>query len=355
MAAGRLRVFSRWLGPVMTPSAVNLKPVAPRLPSAFCRSASSRRVGKPRSNQNKPRTYDYDDVDDEHFNTEDAEDKVAAVIEEVKRKQKMIKYNILRKKMMPPGAPERNLTWDAMETIRYLKREHPDEWTVARLSEGFSVSDDVIRRVLRTKFTPAPQRREMQDAKVMSRLQHPMLSPGTAQSKQVLSLGTAQSKQMLSSGTAQSKQMLLPGTAQSKPALSPGKAQSKPALSPGTAQSKPALQAGGPLHQPKPSRNPETALIPVALHESEATTDVSALVTGPETMPNRCEDSAEPTKEAAQITSAHNDVAKEEEALWDGQVFSEEELDEFKDIEPTPVLQHGHDFFDSNGQFLYRI
>ncbi|XP_077462996.1 neugrin isoform X2 [Stigmatopora argus] len=285
---------------------------------------------------------------------------------EVKRKQKMMKYNILRKKMMPSGPPERNLTWDAMETIRYLKREHPDEWTVARLSEGFSVSDDVIRRVLRTKFTPAPQRRDAQDAKVMSRLQHPMLSPGTAQSKQVLTPGTAQSKQMLSPGTvqskqmlspgtAQSKQMLSPGTAQSKQMLSPGTAQSKQALSPGTAQSKPALQAGGSLHQPEPSRNPEAALIPVALHESEAPTKVSALVKVPETMPNRCEDSAVPTAEPAQITSAHNDVAKEEGELWDGQVFSEEELDEFKDIEPTPVLQHGHDFFDGNGHFLYRI
>lgn len=46
----------------------------------------------------------------------------------------------------------------------------------------------------------------------------------------------------------------------------------------------------------------------------------------------------------------------EEEESWDGRVLTEEELEEFTEKEqPSPVVQVGKDFFDAEGNFLYRI
>ncbi|CAI9572908.1 unnamed protein product [Staurois parvus] len=72
--------------------------------------------------------------------------------------------------MEPPGPPERSLSWNAMEQIRYLKQEFPEEWTLQRLASGFNVSTDVIRRVLKSKFVPSQARKMKQDAVVSSRL-----------------------------------------------------------------------------------------------------------------------------------------------------------------------------------------
>lgn len=48
--------------------------------------------------------------------------------------------------------------------------------------------------------------------------------------------------------------------------------------------------------------------------------------------------------------------SEEDEDSWDGQVLTEEELEEFLDMEkPCPVVQVGKDFFDAEGNFLYRI
>lgn len=37
---------------------------------------------------------------------------------EGRKRQRTVKYHILRRQMTPPGAPQRKLTWDAMEQIR---------------------------------------------------------------------------------------------------------------------------------------------------------------------------------------------------------------------------------------------
>uniref|UniRef100_A0A8C9TVQ0 Neugrin n=1 Tax=Scleropages formosus TaxID=113540 RepID=A0A8C9TVQ0_SCLFO len=81
---------------------------------------------------------------------------------------KVIRFHRARRQMTPPGPPSRRLTWDAIQQIRYLKQEFPEEWTVERLAEGFSVSRDVIGRVLRSKFVPPAERRERQDARATS-------------------------------------------------------------------------------------------------------------------------------------------------------------------------------------------
>ncbi|XP_019716322.1 neugrin [Hippocampus comes] len=301
MTAGRLSVLSRWIRAVATSSACILKAVRPHPPSAFCRYASSKRVGKPRGIQNRARKEE--DEDEEDPIMEEVEDKLNALLEESRKKQLRIKYNIMDRKMTPSGAPERTLTWEAMETIRYLKREHPDEWTIEHLAEGFSVSPAVIRRVVRNKFSPTAQRKAKQDAKVMSRLQRPALSSGEA----------------------------------------------------GTEQSRPELPAGRSLRQFLPPGKLEAALVPVDVRTHEPPTKASALVTGPAMLPRRPKDAAATTMRPGEDSLIDVDPAESQDETWDGRVFSEEELDEFRDTKPAPAVQVGKDFFDGNGHFLYRI
>ncbi|XP_062998323.1 neugrin [Elgaria multicarinata webbii] len=85
--------------------------------------------------------------------------------ERVLRSQaKAVRARRLRQLMEPAGAPERALTRQAMEQMRYLSREWPDEWPVVRLARGFQVQPEVVRRVLRSRFSPSPERRREQDA-----------------------------------------------------------------------------------------------------------------------------------------------------------------------------------------------
>lgn len=47
---------------------------------------------------------------------------------------------------------------------------------------------------------------------------------------------------------------------------------------------------------------------------------------------------------------------REHEGSWDGRVWTEDELEEFLEMENTsPVVQVGKDFFDAEGNFLYSI
>lgn len=51
-----------------------------------------------------------------------------------------------------------------------------------------------------------------------------------------------------------------------------------------------------------------------------------------------------------------NTNLKEDEDSWDGQVLTEEQLEEFLEMEkPSPVVQVGKEFFDADGKFLYRV
>ncbi|XP_039578973.1 neugrin [Passer montanus] len=66
------------------------------------------------------------------------------------------------------GAPDRALTWQAMEQLRFLRQELPEEWPLERLAQGFGVSTDVVRRVLRSRGCPSPRRRLRQDQRALS-------------------------------------------------------------------------------------------------------------------------------------------------------------------------------------------
>uniref|UniRef100_A0A3B4WNV9 Neugrin n=1 Tax=Seriola lalandi dorsalis TaxID=1841481 RepID=A0A3B4WNV9_SERLL len=215
-----------------------------------------------------------DEMSEEEFgleDVEDVEDKLQALDDEGRKRQKTVKYHILRRQMTAPGAPQRKLTWDTIEQIRYLKQEQPEEWTVERLAQGFSVTPDVILRVLRNKFVPSPERKSKQDAKVMAGLGRQMLPSGA---------GAGKDRLKLPSGAGAGKDRL------------------------------------------------KLAATVTRSTEEDRTTNTAA---------------------------AEQDT--EEEESWDGQVLTEEELEKFMEMQKAvpPVAQIGNDFFDTEGNFLYRI
>lgn len=63
--------------------------------------------------------------------------------------------------------------------------------------------------------------------------------------------------------------------------------------------------------------------------------------------------------DASAARSREDDTTFDTEPLheerWDGQVWTEEELEEFLELENTSIVQVGKDFFDAEGNFLYRI
>lgn len=257
-----------------------------------------------------------DEMSDEEVgleDMEDVEDKLQALVNEGRRRQKTVKYHILRRQMTPSGAPQRKLTWDAIEQIRYLRQEQPDEWTVERLAEGFSVTPDVILRVLRSKFVPIPQRKAKQDAKVMAGL-----------SQQVLPSGA---------GTGQDR-LKLPGN-QTPAVLPPGSRDG--AVVPVADQAL-MLQGEG-------SGSLDKSPAPVTVLPSQFSTGYGK--------------DAPATRSIEEYSSTNTTPTEEDrvdEETWDGRVLTEEELREFMDMEkPSPVVQVGKDFFDADGNFLYRI
>ncbi|KAM6924882.1 neugrin [Xenentodon cancila] len=236
---------------------------------------------------------------------DEVEDKLQELIDEGRKRQRTVKYHMLRKQMTPPGAPERRLSWDAMEQIRYLKKERAEEWTVKRLAEGFCVTPDVILRVLRSKFTPPLERKAKQDAKVMARHGQQVLPSGARTRQDTLEPAGNGTPDMLPFGSLDNALVPVSGQTQVVRGEDSGSAVRSPAL----------------------------------VLSSQLTAGI---------------------KDATVTTSTVEDITgrspAEDEDGWDGHVLTEEELEEFLDMEkPSPVVQLGNDFFDAEGNFLYRI
>ncbi|NWU88575.1 NGRN protein, partial [Upupa epops] len=61
---------------------------------------------------------------------------------------------------------------------RFLRQEMPEEWPLERLAQGFGVSTDVVRRVLRSRGCLPPHRRQRQDERALSAAEEPRAEPG---------------------------------------------------------------------------------------------------------------------------------------------------------------------------------
>lgn len=178
-----------------------------------------------------------------------------------------------------------------------------------RLAEGFTVSPDVILRVLRTKFIPSLERKAKQDTKVMVKINQQTLPSGVVK---------VQERKRLTSNSAAA--ILLPGNTEST--VVPVGNQS--------------LTVRGEGSGSMTSRSP----VPVAALGRSSAADTSQ---------HTLERSTEEENTASRVT-------EEEEESWDGQVLTEEQLEQcMETLTLSPVVQVGNDFFDVEGKFLYRI
>ncbi|XP_046727814.1 neugrin [Silurus meridionalis] len=252
------------------------------------------------------------DISEDDLDRDEVESKLEALVKKERKKEKSAKFHKIRRKLSSPGAPERRLSWDAIQQIRYLKQESPHEWTVQRLAEGFSVSTDVIYRILRSKFVPPPERRLKQDNNVLTTITQLSLEDGK---------------------TKQSPKGQLPLPISTVPAL----------ISSETTSTVIALTSG--------ALTPVTGLGPTAANLPSAsirTASISTVVQ--EALQEQPAVNQEPT------AIKERDVETEEE--WDGEVFTEEELEELIHTlqeNPSAVERKGREFYDSDGNFLYRI
>ncbi|KAJ1964228.1 Required for respiratory growth protein 9 mitochondrial [Dipsacomyces acuminosporus] len=71
-------------------------------------------------------------------------------------------------KIKHPGEdwdPTKKIARSSMEKIRLLNAEFPDVWTMKRLSEQFRVSQESIRRILKSSFKPTDQQIEEREGR----------------------------------------------------------------------------------------------------------------------------------------------------------------------------------------------
>ncbi|KAJ2777828.1 Required for respiratory growth protein 9 mitochondrial [Coemansia interrupta] len=61
--------------------------------------------------------------------------------------------------------PAKKIAVSSMEKIRLLNSEFPDVWTMKRLSDQFKVSQETIRRILKSKFRPTAAQIEKRELK----------------------------------------------------------------------------------------------------------------------------------------------------------------------------------------------
>lgn len=305
--------------------------------------------------------------EDEDPDMDDVDDKVQAVFSEERRRQRTVKYHIVKRQLTESGAPERRLSWEAMEQIRYLKQELPEEWTIDRLAEGFSVHRDVILRVLRSKFAPTPERKAKQDASVWARLRQQALPGGGA--------GGQGRQQALPGGGAggQDRQVALPGGGG---AVGPGRPQlpasghrsSKPAMLPTGSDTGAMVTLASHSSQRLIARDLEDgpgprAMMTTANSPAAPLTSLPTQLSSSPTLHSRHTSGQDYSREEweEEENVPEDNVLKVEEKgdleeRWDGRVFSEEELEELMlSSKHSPVVQNGIEFFDREGNFLYRI
>ncbi|XP_036031361.1 neugrin [Onychomys torridus] len=227
----------------------------------------------------------------------------------LKRQKKAMRFQKIRRQMEAPGAPPRTLTWEAIEQIRYLHKEFAESWSVPRLAEGFDVSTDVIRRVLKSKFVPTLEQKRKQDQKVLKKAGFP----------QVVSRDALKP---LSAGHSLSGPLLLPGDEVSSESQTHS----------------PALKVvGSDTHSTGAQRRQE-----------ERNKRSQGL-----------QESLVPSTAAVehQRKLQKDTIRRSDNDGWP----SVEKLGGLKAGEPgdqnfsSRVVQRGREFFDSNGNFLYRI
>ncbi|KAM6201971.1 neugrin [Rhynchocyon petersi] len=253
---------------------------------------------------------------------EPEERELEEVASALKRQKAAIRFQKIRRKMEAPGAPPRTLTRAAMEQIRYLHKEFAESWSVPRLAEGFDVSTDVIRRVLKSKFVPTLEKKLKQDQRVLKKA-------GLAHSLQQIQASGNNTKPLLA-GYSVPGSLLLPGSEASSSGHSRSTALKVVQLN--------AHDTDTPRRQQKRNGGIQSLK---GVKESFVPVDA---VLGQQSELENYSTSDKGTRG----TDSHR-------------LPSGKKLEELKTREPrdqnfsSKVVQRGQEFFDSNGNFLYRI
>lgn len=221
--------------------------------------------------------------------------------------------------MEAPGAPARTLTREAMEQIRYLHKEFAESWSIPRLAEGFDISTDVIRRVLKSKFVPTLEQKLKQDQKVLKKAEFSHSLQQLQDSRDTLkplAAGHSVSSSLLMSGDKASSEVQRHSTAltviESKTHCTNARRQK------GRSKGNQGLK--------KESFVPVTAALGHQRELQKYSSDCAGT--------RRTDSSGLPSDEKMEMLKTGE---------LGNQNFS------------SKVVQRGREFFDSNGNFLYRI
>lgn len=216
--------------------------------------------------------------------------------------------------MEAPGAPPRTLTREAMEQIRYLHKEFAESWSVPRLAEGFDVSTDVIRRVLKSKFVPTLEQKLKQDQKVLKKAGTP---------------GPGDNRKLLSTGRSVSGSLLIPG----------GETSAQ-----GQGHSTTLKMTEPKSHSTNTLRRQKGRSKGIQSLEKESFVPVTAALGHQRELHRNSSSDGEATRGTGSDGLPREKHLEELKAGGLGQQnFS------------SKVVQRGREFFDDNGNFLYRI
>lgn len=206
-----------------------------------------------------------------------------------------------------------------MEQMWYLHKEFSESWSVPRLAEGFDVSTDVIRRVLKSKFVPTLEQKLKQDQKVLKKAGITRVVWQLPVSEDTL--------KPLSAGHPMSGPLLMPGDEVSSKSQTHSRALKVKSNTPSTEAQKKREERNNRIQVLEESLVPTTTALG---HQRELQKYT--------------------THDSETDRRANSDILP-----------SVEKLEELKTGEPgdqnfsSKVVQKGREFFDSNGNFLYRI
>ncbi|ORY56120.1 uncharacterized protein BCR38DRAFT_356062 [Pseudomassariella vexata] len=86
-----------------------------------------------------------------------------------KKEHWQIQKEALKEKFPEGWMPRKRLSPDAVEGIRALHTQFPEQYTTQSLAAQFEVSPEAIRRILRTKWTPRTEEEMERQARWFSR------------------------------------------------------------------------------------------------------------------------------------------------------------------------------------------
>ncbi|RXN03098.1 neugrin [Labeo rohita] len=110
--------------------ATKLAPLPGPAACQVCRHASRYAHGwmSQRYPDSHPKQKQEEDMFEEDNDMDAVEAKLNSIISEEKRMRKAAKFHIIKRKMNNPGAPERRLSWDAIQQIRIIEDEIYISW-----------------------------------------------------------------------------------------------------------------------------------------------------------------------------------------------------------------------------------